>query len=196
MNRTIINVEQGSPEWFSARLGRVTASEFSTVIAKGQGKTRRTYMLKLIGERLTGEVAESYSNGHMERGKVMEAEARAMYEMLNGVDVEQVGFVALGDEIGCSPDGLVGKGGLEIKTKLPHLHLDVLLKDEMPAEHKAQVQGEMWVCDLEWVDFVSYWPKLPLFVKRVFRDESYINNLSSEVDRFLEELSELMGKIR
>ncbi len=193
-------LEQGTEEWLVCRLGRVTASEFGTVLAKGKGsgesKTRRTYMLKLIGERLTGEIAESYANGHMERGKAMEAEARSMYEMMMGVDVQQVGFVTLGSEIGCSPDGLLGTGVLEIKTKLPHLHLDVLIKGEMPAEHIAQVQGQLWVCDLEWVDFVSYWPKLPIFTKRIYRDEEYIKNLSEEVDKFLDELHGIMVKIK
>lgn len=199
MKRTIVNVEQGSHEWLAARLGRVTASEFATVLAKGKGgaesKTRRTYMLKLIGERLTGEVADSYSNGHMERGKEMEAESRAMYEMLYGVDVEQVGFIQMGDEIGFSPDGLVDNGLLEIKTKLPHLQLDVLLKDEVPPEHIAQIQGGLWVSEREWLDFVSYWPKLPVFVKRIYRDGKYIANLKIEVDRFLGELHETMAKI-
>lgn len=190
----IFNVEQGSDAWLRARMGIPTASEFGTVMAKGEGKTRRTYMLKLLGERLTGEPSESYSNGHMERGKEMEAEARDMYVFMQDVECKQVGFIRNGD-CGASPDSLVGTdGGCEIKTKLPHLQLDVLLRDRLPPEHVAQCQGFLWVAEREWVDFVSYWPKLPLFVKRVHRDEDYIKNLADEVAHFNSELANLVER--
>lgn len=189
-------IEQGTPEWLRARMGIPTASEFATVMAKGEGKTRRTYMLKLLGERLTGEPSESYSNGHMERGKEMEAEARDMYEFMRDVECKQVGFIRNGDR-GASPDSLVGiDGGCEIKTKLPHLQLDVLLRDRLPPEHVAQCQGFLWVAEREWVDFVSYFPKLPLFVKRVFRDEIYIKTLAAEVAAFNAELCELEARFQ
>ena len=198
MSYEIIDCEQGSPEWFQARLGIPTASEFATVMAIGRGgaesKQRRTYMLKLIGERMTGEPAESYTNFHMERGKIMEEEARNAYAFMTDITPELVGFIRNCNK-GCSPDSLIDNNGiLEIKTKLPHLHLEVLLNDAMPTEHMAQVQGQMWVAEREWCDFVSYWPKLPLFVKRVYRDEEYIKKLSDGVDRFIAEMNTLQEK--
>ena len=195
----IFNCEQGTDEWRRARLGIPTASEFDTVQASGRGGgesvTRRKYMLTLIGERLTGEIApEGYSNAHMERGKAMEDEARKAYAFMADVDPERVGFVRNGDA-GASPDSLVGAGGLlEIKTKLPHLHLDVLEKDRLPPEHVAQVQGQLWIAEREWLDFVSYWPKLPLFVKRVYRDETYIANLKAAIDKFNDDLLTMMAR--
>jgi hypothetical protein len=191
----IFTCEQGSPEWFSARLGIPTASEFSTVMAKGEGKTRRAYLLKLAGEVITGECAESYSNGHMERGKAMEADARDLYEMLHEADLEQVGFIRHGQK-GCSPDGLIGlPGAVEFKSKLPHLLIDLLLKDVFPPEHKAQTQGTLWVAQREWIDLAVYWPKLPLFVKRAYRDEPYIANLAAEVDRFNDDLAATVEQV-
>lgn len=192
----VFNCAQGSPEWYECRRGIPTASMFGTVMAQGRGggesKTRREYMLKLLGERLTGEPAESYSNSHMERGKDMEAQARDMYQFMKDVETQQVGFVRNGDK-GASPDSLVGdKGGCEIKTKLPHLQLDVLLRDRVPPEHVAQCQGFLLVAEREWVDFVSYWPRLPLFVKRVYRDEIYIAHLATEIAAFNEELGQLL----
>lgn len=190
------NIEQGTPEWLACRLGIPTASRFATVMAKGEGKTRREYMLKLLGERLTGEPAESYKNDHMERGQAMEAEARDTYEFMQDVECKRVGFIRNGDR-GASPDSLVGTdGGCEIKTKLPHLQLDVLLRDRLPPEHVAQCQGFLWVAEREWIDFVSYWPKLPLFVKRVYRDEDYIKNLASEVSKFNAEMADLMERFQ
>lgn len=191
----IIHCEQGSPEWYQARLGIPTASEFDSVLAKGQGKMRRTYMMKLLGERLTGEVAQNYTNQHMERGKEMEDEARCLYAFMLNCDPERVGFIRRGDA-GCSPDSLVGADGLvEIKTKLPHLQLEALLADKLPPEHVAQVQGQLWVSEREWCDFVSYWPKLPLLAKRVYRDEAYIKNLIAEIDRFNDELETLTQQL-
>lgn len=192
----IVNCEQGSPEWFAARLGIPTASEFSTVMAKGEGKTRRTYLLKLAGELLTGEPMESYSNPHMERGKEQEAEAREAYELMRDIDTHQVGFIVNGDK-GCSPDSLIGDdGGLEIKTALPHIQVERLLKGELPAEHRAQVQGNMWVTERQWWDFVSYCPRLPLLIVRVKRDEGYIATLAGAVKAFNEELATTVDAVR
>lgn len=196
----IFTCDQGSDEWIRARLGIPTASEFHTVMATGRGgaesKTRRTYMLKLVGEILTGEQMEGFTNHHVERGKVMEDEARDLYAFMHDVSPECVGFIRNGNK-GCSPDSLVGTDGMvEIKTKLPHLQVDCLLCDRVPPEHVAQCQGALWVAEREWIDFVSYWPKLPLFVTRTYRDDEYIKKLEAAVDQFNEELAELVQQIR
>lgn len=196
----IINCEQGSEEWFRARAGMPTASEFSTVMASGRGggdsKTRRTYMLKLAGEILTGEPSESYTNAHMERGKVMEDEARRWYAFSRDVEPERVGFIVNGPK-GCSPDSLLGADGMvEIKTALPHILIEKLLKGEFSPEHKAQCQGALWVAEREWIDLVTYWPRLPPLVVRAQRDEVYIAGLSRAVDQFNEELAEMVEQVR
>jgi len=192
MTIEIFNCEQGTDEWLQARLGIPTASEFHAVLAKGKGLTRRTYLLKLAGERLTGQPAEQYTNKHMERGKEMEAEARALYVFQSDAELEPVGFIRNGN-MGCSPDSLIGtNGGLEIKTKLPHLQLEVLEKREVPGEHFAQCQGFLLVTGREWIDFVSYWPRLPPFVKRVYRNDTYLAELKVEIDMFNEELDRIV----
>jgi len=200
MKQTFYDCEQGSEEWFELRRGIVTASMFDAVMAKGRGNseslTRRKYMLTLIGERLTGETQDSYTNAHMERGKIMEAEARELYSMVSRNEVKQIGFIKFGDDIGASPDGIIMKDGcLEIKTKLPHLHLDCLLRDEVPSEHIKQIQGQLWVADRQWCDFVSYWPSLPIFIKRIERDNEHIRKISNYVSNFLQQMYELMDKI-
>jgi hypothetical protein len=192
--------EQGSAEWFAVRAGMPTASEFSTVMANGKGgaesKTRRTYMLKLAGEILTGEPMESYSNAHMGRGKVMEDEARRFYSFMHDAEPEQVGFIVNGRK-GCSPDSLLGSDGmLEVKTKLPHLLIEAILRDEFCPEHRAQCQGALWVAEREWIDLAVYWPNLPLFVKRAYRDEAYVKDLSAAVDKFNGELDEVVARMR
>ncbi|MFC4727476.1 lambda exonuclease family protein [Coralloluteibacterium thermophilus] len=198
----IYDCEQGSDEWFQARLGIPTASEFATVVAQGRTKgapsvTRRKYLLTLAGEVITGEIADKWEgNRHTERGKVMEAEARDAYAFLRSVTPMPVGFMRRG-RAGASPDSLIGDDGLlEIKTKLPHLQLDVLERDVLPAEHVAQVQGQLMVSGRAWCDFVSYWPGLPLFVKRVERDDAYIRVLRTELARFLAELDSYVVRFR
>jgi hypothetical protein len=200
MSMQIIDCEQGSQEWFRVRAGMPTTSEFATVMASGRGggesKTRRTYMLKLAGELITGEPMESYSNVHMERGKEMEAEARDLYAFTFDAEPQRVGFIINGPK-GCSPDSFLSTNGmLEIKTKLPHLMIECLLKDEFPPEHKAQCQGALWVAERDFIDICVYWPKMPLFVKRATRDEVYIKTLSEAVDQFNSELAETVARIK
>jgi hypothetical protein len=192
----IFDIDQGGEDWVKARLGIPTASRFATVMAKGEGKTRNEYMRKLAGEVLTGEQMDSFTNGHMERGRSMEDEARETYAFINDVDIKRVGFIRNGDK-GASPDSLIGDaGGLEIKTALPHIQIERLMRGGLPPEHKAQVQGNIWVAEREWWDFVSFWPKLPQLRVRVPRDDSYIATMSGEVDRFNDELAEMVERIR
>lgn len=193
----IFDFEQNSPEWLRARMGIPTASCFSQILAKGEGKTRHSYMLKIAGEILTGEPDQSFAgNEHTERGHAMEPEARDLYQFQTGAELRRVGFIRNG-RVGCSPDSLIGdNGGLEVKTKLPHLLIDVILKDEFPSEHRAQVQGTLWITKREWWDIAVYYRGVPLFIKRAYRDEAYIQTIATEVDRFNAELDEVVRKVR
>ena len=195
----VFDCEQGMDEWFAARCGVITASEFATVLAKGrsggESVTRRKYLLTLAYERIAGEVAEKWEgNRHTERGKIMEEEARLAYSFRADVEPQQIGFMRRLN-IGASPDSLIGEDGLlEIKTKLPHLQLDVLEKNRLPPEHVAQVQGQILVSGRMWCDFVSYWPGLPLFVTRVQRDGEYIGKLSDALVEFDREINDYVHR--
>lgn len=191
---------QGSPDWYAARAGKVTASELHTVLAKGKdggaSVTRRAYLLRLAGEIITGQCAETYSNGHMERGKVMEEEARQRYAFEREADPQLIGFIENGRK-GASPDALIDANGvLEIKTKEPHRLIECLLRDSFPPEHRAQCQGALWVAEREWIDLAIYWPGMPLVVHRAYRDEDYIAALTVAVDGFNAELDAVVAKVR
>lgn len=198
----IIDCQQGTPEWHAARAGIPTASEFSTVLAsKGRGKdgesvTRRRYIHKLAGERITGEPAESYTNQFMDRGHVMEPLAREDYAFIKDVEPLLVGFVTTDDGMaGCSPDSLIGDtGALEIKTAAPHILLEHMFKGEFPAEHKAQTQGVLWVAERDWIDLLIYWPKMKPFIVRAQRDEAYIADLAKAVAAFNEEVAAVVDQ--
>lgn len=185
---------QGSPEWFAARCGVATASKFSDILAKGKGITRTNYLKTLVGERITGSKEESYSSPAMARGTELEPEARAAYMFETGREVRNGGFVMHPTlKAGASPDGLVGEcGGIEIKCPVRSTYLEYLGQKAEPSAYTAQIQGQMWICGLEWVDFVAYHPDFPpnlqLIVRRIHRNEEYIANLESEVIRFLDEV--------
>lgn len=192
----IIDCEQGTPAWHEARRGIVTASNFSKILAKGEGKVRATYMRTLAGEIITGAAHEGYKSQSMERGNAMEAEARRFYSLMSDSDPEQVGFIRNG-KVGYSPDSLVGASGLlEIKTQQPDLLIETIERDSFPSVHVAQCQGGLWVAEREWIDLVVYWPKMPPFTKRLYRDEAYIRALATAVGIFNVELHEMVEKVR
>jgi putative phage-type endonuclease len=198
----IKDVEQGSEEWHQLRFGWITASKFKDVIAGGQGKVKKAYMLQLASEILTGERVDTYSNEYMEWGTQTEPQARAMYEFESGNSVEQVTFIRQGElKAGCSPDGLVGDDGmLEIKCPKTSTHLETVLSGKMPTAHKAQVQGQLWVSGRQWCDFVSFDPRINgssnYFCVRVERDEAFIAELEAKVKQFENELLELLEKLK
>ena len=193
--------EQGSEAWLADRMGLCTASCFADVLAKGQGLTRKKYMLKLVTERLTGKYLETYSNAHMDRGNEQEPHARIAYEMLTGNIVEETGFIRHSIlKAGGSPDGLIDSDGLiEIKSVIPTVQIETIEKGGYPSGHKAQIQGCLWVSGRDWCDFISYSPDLPenlsLYTHRVVRDDEYIANLEVEIVRFLDELEVMYNRL-
>ena len=201
----IEKVEQGTPEWFAARLGNVTASRVADVIAKtksGYSASRENYMAQLICERMTGTVAESYTNAAMQWGTETEPLARAAYESYADVLVDEVGYIAHPtiERAGASPDGLVGLFGLlEIKCPNTATHIDTLISEQVPTKYITQMQWQMSCTGRTWADFVSFDPRLPsglqMFVKRVEFDAEYVAMLKEEVIKFLAELDAKISKL-
>lgn len=203
-------IEQGTPEWVAVRLGIPTASCFSHVMALGEGKTRGAYMRDLAGEIMTGRPAEQFKSKGMDRGNEMEAKLREDYGRENFVKVRQVGFVKNSGVlkyavVGASPDGLIDpEGGLEIKSMIPKLLIDRLDKGaSMPPEHRAQIQGNMWVCERKWWDFrLGYtaadgFPGMPTYRVRIFRDDAYIDKeMAPAVETFCYELRQMVERLK
>ena len=197
-------MDQGSVEWFQARAGRATASRFKDILAKiksDEAAVRKNYKAQLVVERLTGLAQETYTNAAMQYGTETEPLARAAYEFRSDNPVQEIGFIQHQELLaGCSPDGLIGvDGGCEIKCPYQSaVHIETLL-NSMPPEHMAQIQGSLWITGRQWWDFVSFDPRMPahlqLYINRVERDEKYIANLETEVIAFLNEVSEMVGKL-
>ena len=198
-------IEQGSPEWFAQRLGKVTASRVADVIAKtktGYSASRENYMAQLVCERMTQTVAESYTNAAMQWGTETEPLARAAYEAHVDVLVDEVAMIQHPtiEASGAPPDGLVGDDGqIEIKCPNTATHIDTLLSQQAPAKYVTQMQWQMACTGRKWCDFVSFDPRMPkelqLFIKRIDRDDAYIDMLEKEVVSFLKELDAKIEKL-
>ena len=191
-------MEQKSPEWFAARLGKATGSRIAEIVAKtksGDSASRGNYMAQLVIERLTNKQEESYSNDFMDWGNLQEPFARAAYEAATNVLVDEVGMITHPriEMSGASPDGLVGDDGLvEIKCPKTATHIETLLSKTVPGKYNIQMQWQMACTDRSWCDFVSFDPRMPeglqMFLKRVHRDDALIKTLEDEVIKFLKEV--------
>lgn len=166
---------QHSPEWYATRLGIVTASVVGQLITPKTVKvasndTARALHYKLLAERITGYVEDTYQSPAMWRGTMDEPIARDLYSE-RYAPVTQCGFMArtYGNRtVGYSPDGLVGDDGLiEIKSRDRKEQVRTILTDQVPGEFMAQIQCGLMVSGRDWCDFVSFSGGLPLYVKRV-----------------------------
>lgn len=198
-------MEQRSESWFAARLGKVTASRVSDVIAQtksGWGAGRKNYMSQLLCERLTGLQQDSFSNAAMQWGTEIEPRARAAYQFVTDNIVQEVGFVdhpriAMS---GASPDGLIGdKGLIEIKCPNTATHLDTLLNGTIPDKYIVQMQWQMTCTGTDWCDFVSFDPRIgqdhEYWCNRIERDDKRIQELEEMVSEFLSELDGMMEQL-
>lgn len=185
--------EQGSPEWMNARRGIPTASCFDKIVTP-TGKLSRqadAYRMKLLGAWFSGLDDDEYTSPAMEHGKLHEPEAREWYAFTHDEEVRKVGFAYLNELrlVGCSPDGLIGDDGMaEFKCPQFAAHMETLISGKVPQDHKPQIQGNLWILDRQWCDFVSYHPGLPEVVIRVERDQEYIDLLSLEVGQFVHQM--------
>ena len=195
-------MDQRSPEWFAARLGKVTASKIADVMTKtktGYGAGRANYAAQLVTERLTGTKADSFTNAAMQWGVDCEERARAAYEFTTGLTVVETGFVdhPVVAMSGASPDGLVGDVGLlEIKCPNSATHIATLQGGAIDRKYLLQMQWQMACTVREWCDFASYDPRLSLakqlHVTRVQRDDALIAEIETEVSAFLAEVDAIV----
>ncbi len=202
----LIDCEQGSGTWHDWRCGRVTASRVCDVMAKiksGEAASRRNYRAEIVAEILTQVPTEHYVSREMMWGVEKEPEARTEYELRSGVLVDIVGFAThpVIERFGASPDGIVGEDGLcEFKCPNTATHLDYLLAGVVPSEYQPQMLAEMACTGRQWVDFVSFDPRMPaefqLFIRRFPRDEKRIAGMEAAVVDFLAEVDEVIASLK
>ena len=198
-----IEVPQGTPEWFAARVGKITASCFADAISttsRNSGARKvgdptaaaERYAADLAIERISskqhGEPPKAWA---LERGHEMEAAARRLYEGRTGAYVTEAGICVTDDGVfGYSTDGLVDDDGLiEIKAPIDSSKILAMWQHGDTSEYDHQMQGGMWITGRKWCDFIMYVPDLAaagkdLFVKRVFRDDAFIDDMAARLGKF------------
>ncbi len=199
----IIDCVQGSPEWLAARLGIPTASEFHRIITAVKGdlsKQARKYAHELVAEILLGRPLEApaVNSFAMLRGKQLEPQAVQQYEFATDTETRAVGFITTDDgRLGCSPDRLVigQRGALEIKCQLDGNHMGLLL-DGPGEDYRQQVQGQLAIAELEFVDLYGFHPCLPPVTIRTYRDEPYISKLRAALGEFLDMRDAMLEQAR
>jgi len=198
------DIIQGTPEWLQLRLGHVTASRVADIMAKtktGPSASRQNYLIELAIQRVTGVVEESYKNEAMIRGTEEEPKARQAYELLTETFVEEVPFVKHKtiEWFGCSPDGIIKNNDgtynlLEIKNPNSATHWSYIKEGEPPTKYKIQMMAQMACTGAQWCDFFSYDSRMPegsrYFLKRMVRDNAFIDEMEKEVKVFLDQVAE------
>jgi hypothetical protein len=200
------HIEQGSDEWYNARLGRATASNAGKILLS-TGKIpyaqRTTYMHTIIAEILSGEKEDSFKSFDMEEGNRRESESRDMYSFITGNEVKEVGIVYQDEtgKVSCSPDGLIYDGdklikGLELKNPKRSTHVGYMIGNKCPTKYVPQVQASMYMCEVDEWDFCSYVPGLSPLILTVKRDNEWIDKFDHELKKFLEKLKDTLLKLR
>jgi putative phage-type endonuclease len=197
---------QGNDAWLQSRLGKITASRLSDLLAKtksGPAASRANYLAELVAERLTGQQGERFQSAAMAWGTETEPQARAAYSFRRDVAVLETGFVLHPqmDFAGASPDGLVGDDGLlEIKCPNTATHIDYVLSGGAPSKYVPQMQWQLACTGRKWCDFVSFDPRLPedvrFFCTRVQRDDAWISEAEAAVRAFNDEIQQTIEQLR
>ena len=194
-------MEQRSPEWYAARLGKATASRIADLMARtktGYGASRANYMAELIVERLTGMPTDGFTSAAMQWGIDHEDEAKAAYYFEADRSIEPAGFVdhPIIAMAGASPDGYIcdGKGLIELKCPNTATHIQTLLADKVDGKYYLQIQFQLACTTLDFCDYVSFDPRMPpemqLWWTRIHRDDERIAEIEREVSLFLQELDD------
>lgn len=194
---------QGTQEWLNERCGSATGSRFADILAGGQSRAK--YLDQIVSERLTLKPEETFSNWHTRRGNEEEFAAKVAYMEKTGLLLDEVGYIKHPSlKAGASPDALIeSDGGVEIKSVIPTVQIRTIHSKSYPQEHKAQIQGNLWITGRKWWDFVSFCsgmraglnPGLQLYIFRVERDDSYIDRLEIAVVKFLTEVDQAVDKL-
>jgi len=196
----IKNFEQGSQEWHQARTAMPSASQFKNIVTSDgkASKSRSKYLYQLAGERITGHRDEIFQNAAMSRGIELEPEARDLFAMVTGLEVNKIGMCVHDSGLfSCSPDGMMDNGiGLEIKCPSMAVHVEYLLKGKVPADYYQQVHGSMLVAGYKQWFFMSYYPGLRPLIHLESRDDDFCEKLEAALKSFCAELDDVVEKIR
>jgi putative phage-type endonuclease len=213
----IYNIDQRTEEWRRLRAGKFTGSDFH--ILMGNSETKNNLLLKKTAERMRNTVIEdTYANQDIERGIELEKQAKLIYEMETGIVVNDIGFCEINDWVGCSSDGFIVEGRdeewdiderreiwmlgdprggiIEIKCPKDTVFLHQIINDKIKPEYYTQIQFNLYVSNRQYCDYIAYNDNYPLFIKRIERDEEYIEKIKEVIEDCKNKVELNMAKAR
>lgn len=197
----ISGAQQQSEAWYWAKLGVLSASNASKIVAKRDSETRHTYMCDLIAQVCTGLHTE-ISAAALDHGNQYEDAARAYYELTTNLHITPVPFIFKDDSFreGASPDAFVTENRIcEIKCPLNSAnYAKFLVSDDIKPEWRYQAQFIMRVTGCERFDFCMYDPRFkvkPLKILPFERDDEAQKKFDDAVPQFIEDLDKALAQI-
>ena len=198
----VLDLEQGTHEWLQAKLGVISASNISKVLAKKGTETRQGYMSELVAQIASGEVADEIQAKALEWGKINEQSARLLYQFETGNLVDEVGFFMTDDHrCGCSPDGIIKGQSKGLELKCPYsskVFVEFAALGKIKPEYVKQCQFSMWVTGFEAWDFANYDPRIKskmLHYTTIERDDEMMKLFDEVVPEFISEMDEMLAKL-
>ena len=199
------NLEQGTQEWFDARLGRVTASIADQLVTPG-GKASASQdrlLERVLYEQYTGMPFDRFDgNTDTIRGHEAEPKARDWFRQTHhGVSVLPAGLCVheAYPNFACSPDGICSNGlWMEIKAPRAGKHLRFLAEapaHSCPKEYFVQVQFSLWLTGAKGWYWISYYDGLPPVERAVDPDQKMITAFDTEAKKFNTRLIEARAKL-
>lgn len=190
---------QRSDLWLQKKLGKFSGSDFHIMLGVSQAK--KDYMWGKYSEvKYQDSDKEDHQSFYMERGTILEPEARRLYSAVTETNVVEIGLVEDDGEFDgyavCSPDGLVGEDGIiEIKCLVAKYHEQYTnpLSDKyeyIKPEYRTQVQYNLLITGRKWCDFVYYHPRAGIHIIRIERDENYIKKIENALREGVQFLKE------
>ena len=165
-----LKVEQGSIEWFTARMGKLTGSKFTKIMPTKRQKpdawneTQLGILRECVAELLTGEREETFTSKAMQWGNDTEPAARRALALAIDMPIRESGFWQHSDYIGSSPDGVIGFNEFVCELKCPtsKQHVRYLLDtDELFKDYEWQIKGHMFCTGIHECYYASYDPRFP-----------------------------------
>lgn len=205
--------------WYRHRAGRVTASKMKRVCRSNPDQPSQSLIKSVCYPQNYSFTTNATKWGCKHEEEARKAYSKKMNEIHENFQIEACGFVVnpLYPYIGASPDGKVscdccGEGLLEIKCPycvrdltLPELaasNLKTCLADENGTltlkkdhDYMYQIQTQLHVCDVDYVDFVV-WTKKDLFTERIEGEPDMWTEILQKSKEFFQKaiLPELIAK--
>ncbi len=196
-----LEVDQGSVNWQTMKLGIVSASNIERALAKKGTATRSSYIAELAAQICTKEFPEVNAKT-MQWGKDNEEAARSAYEFETGDIVTPIAFIYKDSSLryGISPDGILEERAKGLELKCPFttkVYIEFLTDGKIKPEYEKQCQFSMWVTDAEEWDFANYDPRMKknmLHKVTVKRDLEMMKRFETELPEFIHDLDQVLKR--